>query len=39
MGAQLTDQVGLDVRLAIAEYLQPTLGKPQYEPPRSCVRK
>ena len=31
---KLTDLVGLDVRLAIAEYLHKTLGKPQYEPPR-----
>ena len=39
---KLTDQVGLDVRLAIAEYLHATLGKPQYEPPkilREKVRK
>jgi 3-hydroxybutyryl-CoA dehydrogenase len=31
---KLTDLVGLDVRLAIAEYLHDTLGKPQYEPPK-----
>ncbi|HET8713826.1 MAG TPA: 3-hydroxyacyl-CoA dehydrogenase family protein [Gemmatimonadales bacterium] len=31
---KLTDLVGLDVRLAIAEYLHETLGKAQYEPPR-----
>jgi len=31
---KLTDLVGLDVRLAIAEYLHATLGQPQYEPPR-----
>jgi 3-hydroxybutyryl-CoA dehydrogenase len=31
---KLTDQVGLDVRLAIAEYLHATLKWPQYEPPR-----
>ncbi len=31
---KLTDLVGLDVRLAIAEYLHKTLGKPQYEPPK-----
>jgi len=31
---KLTDLVGLDVRLAIAEYLHATLGKPQYEPPK-----
>ena len=30
---RLTDLVGLDVRLAIAEYLHRTLGGPQYEPP------
>jgi 3-hydroxybutyryl-CoA dehydrogenase len=31
---KLTDLVGLDVRLAIAEYLHATLGQPQYEPPK-----
>jgi 3-hydroxybutyryl-CoA dehydrogenase len=31
---KLTDLVGLDVRLAIAEYLYKTLGKPQYAPPK-----
>jgi len=31
---KLTDLVGLDVRLAIAEYLHATLGMPHYEPPR-----
>jgi len=31
---KLTDLVGLDVRLAIAEYLHATLGKQQYEPPK-----
>jgi len=31
---KLTDLVGLDVRLAIAEYLHKTLGKQQYEPPK-----
>jgi 3-hydroxybutyryl-CoA dehydrogenase len=31
---KLTDLVGLDVRLAIAEYLHKTLGKPQYAPPK-----
>jgi len=31
---KLTDLVGLDVRLAIAEYLHQTLGKSQYEPPK-----
>ena len=31
---KLTDLVGLDVRLAIAEYLHATLKQPQYEPPR-----
>lgn len=39
---KLTDLVGLDVRLAIAEYLHATLGKPHYEPPkilREKVRK
>ncbi len=30
---RLTDLVGLDVRLAIAEYLHATLGGPQYAPP------
>jgi 3-hydroxybutyryl-CoA dehydrogenase len=36
---KLTDQVGLDVRLAIAEYLHATLGRPQYEPPRILKEK
>ena len=31
---KLTDLVGLDVRLAIAEYLHATLGDARYEPPR-----
>ncbi len=31
---RLTDLVGLDVRLAIAEYLYRTLEEPQFEPPR-----
>ena len=31
---RLTDLVGLDVRLAIAEYLHATLKLPQYEPPK-----
>lgn len=31
---KLSDEVGLDVRLAIAEYLYATFGKAQYEPPR-----
>ena len=31
---KLTDLVGLDVRLAIAEYLHKTLGGTQFEPPR-----
>jgi 3-hydroxybutyryl-CoA dehydrogenase len=31
---KLTDLVGLDVRLAIAEHLHRTLGAPHYEPPR-----
>jgi 3-hydroxybutyryl-CoA dehydrogenase len=30
---RLTDLVGLDVRLRIAEYLHRELGGPQYEPP------
>ena len=30
---RLTDLVGLDVRLAIAEHLHKALGGPQYEPP------
>ena len=36
---KLTDFVGLDVRLAIAEYLHATLGKPQYEPPKILKEK
>jgi len=36
---KLTDLVGLDVRLAIAEYLHATLGKQQYEPPRILREK
>ena len=36
---KLTDLVGLDVRLAIAEYLHETLGKPQYEPPKILKEK
>lgn len=36
---KLTDQVGLDVRLAIAEYLHATLGKSQYEPPKILREK
>ncbi len=31
---KLTDHVGLDVRLAIAEYLHQVLGEPQFEPPQ-----
>jgi len=31
---KLTDLVGLDVRLAIAEYLHRSLEEPQFEPPR-----
>jgi 3-hydroxybutyryl-CoA dehydrogenase len=31
---RLTDLVGLDVRLRIAEYLHATLGEDQYEPPQ-----
>ena len=36
---KLTDLVGLDVRLAIAEYLHATIGKPQYEPPKILKEK
>jgi 3-hydroxybutyryl-CoA dehydrogenase len=36
---KLTDLVGLDVRLAIAEYLHTMLGKPQYEPPQILKEK
>jgi len=36
---KLTDQVGLDVRLAIAEYRHARLGKPPYEPPRILREK
>jgi len=36
---KLTDLVGLDVRLAIADYLHATLGKPQYEPPKILREK
>ena len=36
---KLTDLIGLDVRLAIAEYLYATLGKPQYEPPKILQEK
>ncbi len=36
---KLTDLVGLDVRLAIAEYLHATLGKSQYEPPKILKEK
>jgi 3-hydroxybutyryl-CoA dehydrogenase len=35
---QLTDLVGLDVRLGIAEYLHRSLGGPQYEPPEILRR-
>lgn len=31
---RLTDLVGLDVRLAIAEYLHKTIGSPHYDPPK-----
>ena len=31
---KLTDLVGLDVRLAVAEYLHQALGEPQFEPPQ-----
>ena len=36
---RLTDLVGLDVRLAIAEYLHGTLGGEQYRPPEILRRK
>ena len=36
---KLTDLVGLDVRLAIAEYLHAALGKPHYEPPKILREK
>jgi 3-hydroxybutyryl-CoA dehydrogenase len=36
---KLTDLVGLDVRLAIAEYLHATLGSPHYEPPKILREK
>ena len=36
---KLTDLVGLDVRLAIAEYLHDTLGAAQYEPPKILREK
>ncbi|HVH11388.1 MAG TPA: 3-hydroxyacyl-CoA dehydrogenase family protein [Gemmatimonadales bacterium] len=36
---KLTDLVGLDVRLAIAEYLYRTLEEPQFEPPRILREK
>jgi len=36
---KLTDVVGLDVRLAIAEYLHATLGKSHYEPPKILREK
>jgi len=36
---KLTDLVGLDVRLAIAEYLHQQLGGTQYEPPRVLREK
>ena len=36
---KLTDLVGLDVRLAIAEYLHATLRSPQYEPPKILREK
>lgn len=36
---KLTDLVGLDVRLAIAEYLHATLGQPQYAPPKILREK
>jgi 3-hydroxybutyryl-CoA dehydrogenase len=36
---KLTDLVGLDVRLAIAEYLHATLKQPHYEPPKILREK
>ena len=36
---KLTDLVGLDVRLAIAEYLHASLGSAQYEPPKILREK
>ena len=36
---KLTDLVGLDVRLAIAEYLYRTLEEPQFEPPQILKNK
>ena len=36
---KLTDLVGLDVRLAIAEYLHATLGDARYEPPKILREK
>jgi 3-hydroxybutyryl-CoA dehydrogenase len=36
---KLTDLVGLDVRLAIAEYLHATLGQAHYEPPKILREK
>ena len=36
---KLTDLVGLDVRLAIAEYLHATLRSPHYEPPKILREK
>jgi len=36
---KLTDLVGLDVRLAIAEYLHATLGAAHYEPPKILREK
>ena len=36
---RLTDLVGLDVRLRIAEYLHGALGGPQYQPPAILRRK
>jgi len=36
---RLTDLVGLDVRLAIAEHLHRTLGREQYRPPEILRRK
>jgi 3-hydroxybutyryl-CoA dehydrogenase len=35
---ELTDLVGLDVRLSIAEYLERELGAPQFHPPQLLKR-
>ena len=36
---KLTDMVGLDVRLAIGEYLAKELGNPAFEPPKLLRQK